>query len=139
MGLSTLGRRSLLCTFSSVRSWLQHGDDVYNRLLKTIPPNFAMRSEWWISTYQWTGSEYRRTVARDYDDYLWWCLLLGSSDEFNLDVRSLYNFGLLDDLLKNIHINNNYAGREGAPSPVPPLYDSDLVDALVDWVAMKLE
>lgn len=124
--------------FPSLRTWLAHGDDVYNAILKGIPPAFAMRSEWWMNAYHKGATDYQHLRARAYDDYFWWCLLIGESSSFNYDVASLYAAGQLRDKLENIHIDYNLASRDGAPAVVPPVFTPAEVDSLMGWVDAKL-
>lgn len=125
--------------FPTLQSWLTHGDDVQGAVLASIPPLFAMKSEWWMHAYHFGETQYEWTRASDYDAFTWWCLLIGRSpNRLDFDVPFLHRTGQLRSRLENVHIDNNYAGRVGAPSPVPPLFTVAEVDTLVNWVAAKL-
>lgn len=124
--------------FSAINTWFGHGDDVYNRLLKTYPPQFAMRSGWWMNVNHFDTSDYRFNRATAYDNYYWWCLLLGRSQETWFDIRRLYQLNMLRGRLENIHIELNLAARDGAPAVVTPIFDDQTVDTLIAWVAKKV-
>jgi len=126
--------------FPTLHSWLAHGDDVQGAVLASIPPLFAMKSEWWMSVNHFGETEYKWTRAQDYDALTWWCLLIGRSpNRLNFDVPFLYRTAQLRTRLENVHIENNYASRSGAPNPVPPLFTAAEIDNLVNWVATKLD
>jgi len=125
--------------FPTLQAWLGHGDDVQDAILATLPPILAMRSEWWMAAHVFHGSEYEWMVAQDYDNFTWWCLMVGRSpDRLEFDVPFLYRHNQLRSRLENVHIENNYAARHGAPNPVPPLFTAEEVDNLVAWVGNKL-
>ena len=121
--------------FSAINKWFGHGDDVYNKLLKTYPPQFAMRADWWMQANHFDTSEYHWMRTTAYDDYFLWCLLLGQSDEFLYDVRRLYQANWLRYQLENIHEQVNLADRDGAPAVIPPVFDNQTIDLLINWVA----
>ncbi len=125
--------------FHGVGWWLSHGDDIYNRLLKTIPPGFAMKSEHWMRTYHFDTTEYEWTRAAAYDSHFWWCLLIAPGTGNSSNVAWLYQQGLLRDVLENIHEEYNLADRDGAPPIVPPVFDQGTVDFLMAWVAAKVD
>lgn len=124
--------------FAAIDRWFGHGDDVYNRLLKTYPPKFAMRSDWWMHANHFDTTDYHWSRATAYDNYLWWCLLLGRSDEYWYDVRRLYHTNFLRTRLETIHEDHNLAERHGAPANVPPVFDEQTIDMLMDWVGKKI-
>lgn len=124
--------------FHTVGWWFSHGDDVYNALLKNIPPDFAMRSEHWMRTNHFDTSEYEWIRAAAFDDHFWWCFLIAPSNYNFYDVAWLFNSGMLRDRLENIHEDLNLAVRDGAPSNVPPVFDQSMVNFLMAWVDSKL-
>lgn len=125
--------------FSAIDSWFGHGDDVYHRLLKTYPPQFAMRSDWWMAANHFDTSEYGWMRATAYNNYFWWCILLGRSEDTWYDVRSLYAINWLRYRLENIHDEVELAEREGAPQNVPPVFDDQTIDGLISWVAKIIQ
>ena len=118
--------------------WITHADDVYNRLLKSIPPTFAMKSDSWMRENHFDQTEYTLGRAKAYEEYLWWCLLIGRGSP-NYDVPTLYANGTLRQRLENVHIDVNLASRDGAPAVVPPVFDGEMVDLLMSWVGYKLD
>jgi hypothetical protein len=119
--------------------WLAHGDDVYHALWKTIPPSFAMMSDEWMHANHFGETEYTWSRGRAYESNFWWCLLIGQSSSPSYDVPTLYANGALRHWLENLHITYDLAARDGAPAVVPPVFDAEMVDALMGWVAYKLD
>ncbi|MFX0196766.1 MAG: hypothetical protein ACFFCW_11620 [Candidatus Hodarchaeota archaeon] len=124
--------------FASVGWWLSHADDVYSALLRGIPPQFAMRSDYWMHRHQFDRSEYEWARGRTYEDNFWWCLLLGTSPWAQYDVRTLYYQGVLRERLETLHEIYDLAERDGAPDVVPPVFDESTVDFLMAWVTAKV-
>lgn len=125
--------------FPTLSSWFAHGDDIQNRLLKSFAPILALRSEFWAHAYLLQGTQYEWTRAQDFDDHSWWCLVIGRSPEdLQFDVPFLFQANQLRTRLENVHLDNRYAQRAGAPAVVPPLFEPWYVDTLMDWVASKL-
>lgn len=124
---------------SSIGEWLAHGDDIYNEYLKTIPPEFAFKSYSWMSTYHFDTTEYEYKRAEAYINIFWWCFLLGESDSPWYDVRFLYNNGYLRNSLETLHEEYDLANLDGAPANVPPVFDDNMVNFLMDWVEKKIQ
>jgi hypothetical protein len=124
--------------FACIDTWFNHCDDVYSRLLKTYSPSLAMRSDWWMSANHFDTSDYHWSRASAYEEHFWWCLALGRSDNFWYDVRRLYQSNWLRNRLENIHTEMGLADRDGAPAVVPPVFDDETIDTLIDWVAKKI-
>lgn len=118
--------------FSSIGKWFNHGDNVYNRLLKTLPIEFSFRSEYWMYCNFLNASEYEYKRAQYYDDYFLWCLFLGQSPSYSYDVRYLYSVDQLRNTLETLH--DGLENREGAPVVIPPIFTPDEVDFLMAWV-----
>ncbi|HEQ72571.1 MAG TPA: hypothetical protein ENN69_08790 [Spirochaetia bacterium] len=125
--------------FTAEDWWLSHADDVYNNLWKTVPPDFAMMSTYWMEDNQFGESEYTWLRACAFESHFWWCFLIGRSSSSYYDVPTLYLNGALRARLENIHVSYNLASRDGAPAVVPPVFDADMVDALMAWVAAKVD
>ncbi len=129
--------------FPTIGRWLIHGDNVQDRLLRTLPAAYVLRTEGWMRQNHLPdglGVEAYHTVRMaDYDDYTNWCLTLAvSPDDLEYDVPFLFKVGQLRTVLETAHIANRYAERDGAPPSVPPLFDDDYVDTLMQWVEIKL-
>jgi hypothetical protein len=126
--------------FSSIGLWFTHGDDVYSQYLKGIPPRYSFKSDRWMDQNHFGTTGYEWGRASLYEEVLWWCVLLGQSRNYWYDVRSLYNANTLRYKLEHLHDPDysNLANYDGAPSPVPPLFDAPMVDALIAWVEEKL-
>ena len=125
--------------FPTIGSWLTHGDDVQDAILASIPPLFALKSELWMQNNHFGRTHYEWIRAMDYSRYTLWCLLVGRSPtRLDYDVPYLYRTGQLRGRLENVHVENNYAMRSGAPTPVPPLFTPAEVDRRLGWVAAKV-
>ena len=124
--------------FSAANGWYSHADHVYSDLCETLPPDVAMRSDYWMETYHFDKSEYTWLRANTYENWLWWCGYIGQCSDPYYDVHTLYANETLRDRLENLHIEYDLASRDGAPAVVPPVFDDDEVDALMGWVAYKI-
>jgi hypothetical protein len=129
--------------FPTIGRSLSHGDDVQNRLLVNIPAYLAMRTDNFMGAHLLGPGDglahYDASRATDYDDFTNWCLWIGSDPgDPPFDVPGLFASGQLRGKLENIHVDQGYADRPGAPDPVPPLFDAEYIDTLMAWVEAKL-
>ncbi len=125
--------------FSIPDVYLHHGDDVYDNTLETYSPSFAFRSPFWIVRYvEDAKSEYEWYRPTLFDMYFWWCILLGESSDLDYDVEYLYYTGQLRYKLEHIHEECELDQLNGAPNTIPPIFDDEMVNTLMNYVADKL-
>ena len=122
--------------FNSIGKWFSHGDDVYNKLLKTLPIELSFRSESWMFGNFFNATEYQYKRAQYWADYYFWCLHIGESADPQYDVMYLYKTYQLRNKLDTLHEGRET--REGAPDMIPPILSPDEVAFLMDWVRTKI-
>lgn len=124
-----------------IGAWLSHGDDVWDRLLRTIHAACSLKSETWAGFNLLNTSQYASRRAADRLEHLYWCLLVGTSAIDTLyDVSYLHGTGQLKSRLEDIHLDNGYQNMQGAPAPasIQPVFNQEEVQFLLDWVGAKL-
>ena len=83
-----------------------------------------------------TGYEW--AIACAYEESFWWCFLLGRCDNTRYDVRYLYHYDQLRNMLETLQYEIDWTQFE-PPDPIPPVFDADMVDFLMAWVEYKIE